>query len=88
MQFKVYSRKYRDVMAAYGRHLAPYYDREACYQYRMAVINLETVADFCALRDAIGQEIKMDGNNLEIVDAPEDFFDYLRTHPDPRREIF
>ena len=43
MQFKVYSRKYRDVMAAYGRYLAPYYDRAACYEYREAVINLETV---------------------------------------------
>lgn len=46
MQFKVYSRKYRDVMAVYGRYLAPYYDRAACYEYREAVINLETVGDF------------------------------------------
>lgn len=80
MQFKVCSRKYRDVMAAYGRHLAPYYDKAACFEARAAVINLETVADFIALQDAVGFPLKMDGNRLEIADAPLDFDEYLRVH--------
>lgn len=80
MQFCVYSRKYRDVMAAYGTSLAPYYDRAACYEKRAAVINLETVADFCALRDAIGQQLQMDGSTLMICDAPADFDEYLALH--------
>lgn len=78
MQFKIYSRKYRDVMAAYGRHLAPYYDRWECMQQRAAVINLETIADFTALQDSIGHRLLMDGNRLEIVDGPADFQDVLR----------
>lgn len=77
MQFKVYSRKHRDVMAAYGRYLAPYYDRWACMEHRAAVINLETVGDFCALRDAIGFDLQIDGSYLEIVDAPADFQNVL-----------
>ena len=77
MQFKIYSRKYRDVMAAYGRHLAPYYDRWECMQQRAAVINLETIADFIALQDSIGQQLQMDGATLMICDAPVDFDAYL-----------
>lgn len=78
MQFKVYSRKYRDVMAAYGRYLAPYYDRAACYEYREAVINLETVGDFWELWQSIGQPVQMDGNRLMICDAPPDLDAYMR----------
>lgn len=77
MQFKVYSRKHRDVMAAYGRYLAPYYDRAACYLYREAVINLETVGDFWELWQSIGQPVQVDGNRLMICDAPPDFDAYL-----------
>lgn len=80
MQFKVYSRKYGDVMAAYGRYLAPYYNRAACYEKRTAVIELETIADFSDLQDAIGLPLRMDGNFLEIEDAPADFETYLRIH--------
>lgn len=76
MQFKVYSRKYADVMAAYGRHLAPYYDRWACMEHRAAVINLETIADFIALQDSIGCALEMDGDRLMICDAPVSF-DYV-----------
>jgi len=77
MQFKVYSRKYRDVMAAYGRHLAPYYDRWECMQQRAAVINLETIADFIALQDSIGCALQMDGGTLMICDAPVSLEAYL-----------
>ncbi len=76
MQFRVYSRKHRDVMAAYGRHLAPYYDRRACMEHRAAVINLETIADFIALQDSIGCALEMDGDLLMICDAPVSF-DYV-----------
>lgn len=77
MQFKVYSRKYRDVMAAYGRYLAPYYDRWACMEHRAAVINLETVGDFWELWQSIGQPVQMDGNRLMICDAPPDLDAYM-----------
>lgn len=80
MQFTVYSRKHRDAMAAYGTSLAPYYDRLACYEKRAAVINLETIADFIALRDSIGQQLEMDGNTIMICDAPVSFEDYLALH--------
>ena len=76
MQFKVYSRKYRDVMAAYGRYLAPYYDRLACMEHRAAVINLETIADFIALQDSIGCALEMADSVLMICDAPVSF-DYV-----------
>ena len=64
-------------MAAYGRQLAPYYDRWACMEKRAAVINLETVADFIALRDSIGQQLQMDGATLMICDAPPDLDAYM-----------
>lgn len=76
MQFKVYSRKYTDVMAAYGRHLAPYYDRWECMEHRDAVINLETIADFIALQDSIGCALEMADSVLMICDAPVSF-DYV-----------
>lgn len=76
MQFKIYSRKYRDVMAAYGRHLAPYYDRWECMQQQAAVINLETIADFIALQDSIGCALEMADSVLMICDAPVSF-DYV-----------
>ena len=76
MQFKVYSRKYRYVMAAYGRYLAPYYDRWACMEHRAAVINLETIADFIALQDSIGCALEMADSVLMICDAPVSF-DYV-----------
>ena len=77
MQFCVYSRKYRDVMAAYGRQLAPYYDRWACMEKRAAVINLETVGDFWELWQSIGQPVQVDGNRLMICDAPPDLDAYM-----------
>ena len=76
MQFKVYSRKYRDVMAVYGRYLAPYYDRWACMEHRAAGINLETIADFIALQDSIGCALEMADDLLMICDAPVSF-DYV-----------
>ncbi len=77
MQFRIYSKKYSDAMAAYGTCLAPYYDRWACMEKRAAVINIETVADFIALRDSIGQQLQMDGDIIMICDAPADFDAYL-----------
>ena len=80
MQFRVYSRKYGDVMAAYGRFLAPYRDSWASMEKRAAVINLETIGDFGDLRDAIGWPLAIDGDLLEIEDAPVNFDEYLRLH--------
>lgn len=77
MQFKVYSRKYRDVMAVYGRYLAPYYDRWACMEHQAAVINLETIADFIALQDSIGCALEMADDLLMICDAPPDLDAYM-----------
>lgn len=65
-------------MTAYGRYLAPYYDRWACMEERAAVINLETIADFTALQDSIGHRLLMGGDHLVIVDGPADFQDVLR----------
>lgn len=76
MQFKIYSRKYRDVMAAYGRHLAPYRDSWASMEKRAVVINLETIADFIALQDSIGCALEMADSVLMICDAPVSF-DYV-----------
>lgn len=84
MLFRVYSRKYGDVMAAYGRFLAPYRDSWVSMEKRAVVINLETIGDYSELRDAIGYPLNMDGDILEIEDAPADLEAYLRAHPPGR----
>lgn len=77
MQFCVYSRKYLDVAAAYGRQLAPYRDSWASMEKRAVVINLETIDDFTRLRDSIGHDLQMDGCTLMICDAPVSLEAYL-----------